>query len=246
MHGEGGEVLFYRGLAQFLGDDQPLFGLQAYGLDAFSPPDTSVEAMASRYIDEIRRHQADGPYYLAGHCFGGVVAFEMARQLQAQGLEVAMLAMLDGAGPPATRTLSDSLGNLMMAMRQDLGGLIKYLAKVEVPYRLQQLASSVSERLAPNGGPSEPETNQIELVLQAIGEAIAVAYWDYEPRTYEGRIVCFVNSQRGLLNFNRWSRLASEGVETYDFPGDPQTSFEEPSVGYLADSLRQYMDRLLN
>ncbi len=135
VHGEGGEVLFYRGLSPGLGPDQPLYGLQARGLDGVAPPDTTVEAMAHRYLQEVRQHQPTGPYYLAGHCFGSLVAFEMAQQLQAAGQEVGLLAMLDGAGPPVTRTWADSWVNWRTAAAHDPLGLLQYVLQVDVPER---------------------------------------------------------------------------------------------------------------
>ena len=246
IHGEGGEALFYRGLAKYLGDDQPLFGLQAYGLDGTHPPDTSVEAMAERYIHEIQQRQPTGPYYLAGHCFGGVVAFEMAKQLQAQGQEIGLLAMLDGAGPPVSRTLSESLGNFIRAGVRNPQGLVKYVVQVEVPVRMRYLLRRTRQKFPSKLDEVQPEKNEIELVLETIGKAIATAYRNYEPRMYDGKIVCFINSQRGLLDFNRWACFASGGAETIQFVGVPQTSLMEPSIRYLAKELRQYMDKLIS
>ncbi len=244
IHGEGGEALFYRSLAKYLGDDQPLFGLQAYGLDGTHPPDTSVEAMAERYIHEIQKRQPTGPYYLAGHCFGGIVAFEMAKQLQAQGQEIGLLAMLDGAGPPVSPTLFNSLINLQMALRQNPWRMIKYLVGVEVPIRFRRFSRRVRRKFARTNDAPKSEMNEIEKVLKTIGQAIGKAYHNYEPKRYEGKIVSFVNSQRGLMPFNNWTKFASKGTETIEFEGVPQTSFMEPSVRYLADGLRKYMDRL--
>ncbi len=95
IHGGGGNVLIYRDLSRHLGSDQPFYGVQAQGLDGERPCLTTIEAMASLYVDEIRRFQPRGPYYLGGYCMGGTVAYEMAQQLKAQGEEVALLALFD-------------------------------------------------------------------------------------------------------------------------------------------------------
>src|SRR5579863_1246168 len=95
IHGAGGNVLIYRELAERLGPEQPFYGLQAVGLDASRPPLTSIEEMATAYAKEIRRKQPHGPYFLGGYCMGGTVAYEIARQLQAQGERVALLALFD-------------------------------------------------------------------------------------------------------------------------------------------------------
>src|SRR5262249_34095719 len=92
---EVGGYLYYRDLANHLGSDQPLFGLQPRGLDGNCPLLESIEQMAAHYVSEVRSVRPQGPYFLAGFSFGGVVAFEMARQIEAQGGKVALLAMFD-------------------------------------------------------------------------------------------------------------------------------------------------------
>jgi amino acid adenylation domain-containing protein len=95
IHPIGGSAHGYTALARALGADQPVYGLQALG----RAPSASLVEMAEAYIGAIRRVQAQGPYRLLGHSFGGLVAFEMARQLEAQGESVAMLALLDTSIP---------------------------------------------------------------------------------------------------------------------------------------------------
>lgn len=97
--GAGGNVLCYYDLARYLGPEQPVYGLQAQGLDGKQAPYTRVEDMAADYIKQIRTVQPEGPYFLAGLSSGGRVAFEMAQQLHAQGQKVALVAMFDSYAP---------------------------------------------------------------------------------------------------------------------------------------------------
>jgi amino acid adenylation domain-containing protein len=99
IHGGGGTVLFYQALAQNLGEDQPVYGLQPLGLDGKENFHSSIEQMASHYIKEIQTVNTTGPYLLAGYCFGAVVAFEMAQQLQSEGFIVSLLLSLNGVSP---------------------------------------------------------------------------------------------------------------------------------------------------
>jgi len=101
LPGVGGNVLSFRELSQALGTERPFHALQAIGLDGAAPPPASVEATAQANIAAIKTVQAHGPYRLLGHSYGGVVAFEMARQLLAQGEEIEYLALLDAATPAA-------------------------------------------------------------------------------------------------------------------------------------------------
>ncbi|MCG1040810.1 MULTISPECIES: non-ribosomal peptide synthetase [Burkholderiaceae] len=85
----------YRSLASCLGTDHPVYGLQARGLNGASPLAPTIEAMAADYIQQMRRIQPRGPYYLLGWSLGGNVAHNMATQLEQQGERVALLAVLD-------------------------------------------------------------------------------------------------------------------------------------------------------
>ena len=93
IHGHQGNGIYYRDLAKRLGPDQPFYVFQSRGLTGREAHHT-VEEMAHDYIQEMRSVQAHGPYFLAGYCFGGKIAREMALQLSAIGEEVALLAVM--------------------------------------------------------------------------------------------------------------------------------------------------------
>jgi thioesterase domain-containing protein len=95
VHPSGGSVHYYFRFAHAFDDDQPVYGLQAAGLEGDGEPDTTIEAMAARYVAEIRRFQPDGPYRLLGWSLGGIVVFEMARQLRDLGERVDLAAVVD-------------------------------------------------------------------------------------------------------------------------------------------------------
>jgi len=97
--GVGGHVLIFRELARLLGDEQPVFGLQGIGLDGKEPPISNMERIARRYIEEIVSIQPQGPYYISGWSMGGVIAYEIARQLLAEGRELGALIVLDAYAP---------------------------------------------------------------------------------------------------------------------------------------------------
>lgn len=98
IHAGGGYVFFYRALAARLGPNRPVHAIRAatrrdsrrYRFDRTA----SIENLAARYLEEVRSVQPEGPYYLGGSCFGGVVAFEMAQQLTAQGQTIGAPVLL--------------------------------------------------------------------------------------------------------------------------------------------------------
>ncbi|HLX58769.1 MAG TPA: thioesterase domain-containing protein, partial [Ktedonobacteraceae bacterium] len=95
LHGNWkGTTFFCSSLARELGSDQPFYALEAYRFDGLPVPPT-VEAMATAHIKSLRAVQPEGPYLLGGWCNGGLVAYEMARQLHAAGQMVDLLVLMD-------------------------------------------------------------------------------------------------------------------------------------------------------
>jgi thioesterase domain-containing protein/acyl carrier protein len=95
VHGANHHVLIFNELAQQLDKEQPVYGLQSRGLNGVTEPHDSIDEMAADYISEIVASNPKGPYALAGFSYGGIVAYEMARQLKAQGKDVTILAQFD-------------------------------------------------------------------------------------------------------------------------------------------------------
>ena len=98
IHGIAGDVYIFTELVKFLGEDQPVYGIQAVGLDGSCQRHTSIEQMAAHYVQEITSFQPEGPVYLAGYSLGGIIAWEIAQQLHRAGRRVALLGLLD-SGP---------------------------------------------------------------------------------------------------------------------------------------------------
>jgi acetoacetyl-CoA synthetase len=108
VHSVWGDVLGMRQLAIAMKSGVPVYGLRARGLNPGEEPQRSVEEMAAAYVEVIRGFQPEGPYRVAGHSFGGLLAFEIARLLCEQGEEIDWLGMIDAelglaAHPPARR-----------------------------------------------------------------------------------------------------------------------------------------------
>jgi amino acid adenylation domain-containing protein len=102
IHGAGGLAFTVFELGQALSSDRPIFAVQDPACDPDIEPARCVEDMAAALIGQIMTIQPIGPYYLCGHSFGGLLAYEMAIQLRACGQSIAFLGMLDTPTPPAT------------------------------------------------------------------------------------------------------------------------------------------------
>ncbi len=103
IHPVGGNVLCYAPLADALGDDQPVYGLQARGVDGTDEPLATIEAMVVEYLEAIREVQPSGPYHFAAWSSGGIVAYEIARRLIDRGEQVATVSLFDSFAPALMR-----------------------------------------------------------------------------------------------------------------------------------------------
>lgn len=122
LHGAWeGDAFYCFHLAQHLGSDQPFYALAPYNFDGVQDV-PSIEEMATAHIASLRTIQPEGPYILGGFCNGGLVAYEMARQLRAQGQQVDRLILIEPAYPPLLHALARGLvtriGNLFHLSRQ--------------------------------------------------------------------------------------------------------------------------------
>jgi thioesterase domain-containing protein len=253
----GGNILNYRDIARHLPPDQPLYGLQAAGLDGTRPPHTRVEDMAADYIAEMRRLQPEGPYYLGGSSFGGLVAFEIAQQLRAQGQSVGLLALFDTFVPGHPRWLPASRGLrlrlLHIGYRIDLHASNLMIAagpREKVAYILEK-----SKRLGRALG--KQAKNRFEKIweglhplpreLREVEKASHQSLRDYSPKPYLDRITLFraTKQPEGIYPDPTlgWSELALGGLEIHDIPGHHGSIVYEPRVGVLVERLQECLEK---
>lgn len=233
-HAHEGNVLFYRALAHRLGPDQPFYALQAQGVEGRRPPHRRVEDMAADYLREIRALQPQGPYFLGGYCFGGLVAFELARQLAEEGQPVAFLALFDTYAPGyrdgAEATLADRVRRL--AQKIDLHASNFWLMPRgrKILYARQRAAKMRRRLLRALGFPSPGAPPAL---LDAMAEASA----RYAPESYGGSLVLFRASVQpaGLPADPAlgWRPLVRGGIEIQSIPGHYGTIVLEPRVDGL-------------
>ncbi|HJS23730.1 MAG TPA: alpha/beta fold hydrolase, partial [Pyrinomonadaceae bacterium] len=264
-HPSGGNILCYAEMARHMGADRPIYGLQAQGLDKERKPHTTVKEMATYYVDQLRTVQPEGPYYLAGWSMGGVVAFEMAQQLQAQGQEVAKLALIDAMAPAAgtLRSLSQPLQKawskfdkeaalrLMTQFAQDIGLNLRQMPgwreQLEPLKPEAQLAWVIDEAkkyqiLPPDM--SEADTTHLFEVFRTNVHARL----NYIGATYHGRVRLFVAEERFLKSTEDpttgWAKLVPEGLDYEAVPGDHYTMIRKPNARVLARRLRIFLDQV--
>jgi len=228
VHGLGGTVMRFHELARHMAPDQPFLCFQAQGLDGKLPVLHEVDDMAALYLEHLRKAQPEGPYYLGGYSFGGLVALEMARRLVESGQEIGLLALVDTyfGGQQSNASL---LGRFFaMSSEQKLA---------YVKRRATRYGRGIKRRV---------DAWSLPRAVKAVREACAAAEQRYRPSVFPGAITLFRASEkalRGLENAeNGWRRYAAGGLEVHEIDGDHGNILNEPNVRQLATALRARLD----
>ncbi len=247
MHPGGGHIHIYRDLTQALGSEQPVYALQSPAVDGRSPPLGTIEEMAASYLLAIRAVQPAGPYALGGASLGGMIAYEMARQLTAAGQRVGLLTMFDTAGPgqlpPPLKDDAEILAYMMhMGGDKDVSvAALRQLSPAE-QWQLYWTRSQVFHRLIPQVVQAQ------QRILSHVWKANVQAMLQYEPQPCSSRILFFLARDKDPYNSptpeQSWLPLARAGIELYEVPGNHITMNYAPHVQVIADRLRPYLDAL--
>jgi len=225
IHGVGGNVLGFHELASRMAPDYPFFGLQSQGLDGTRPCHRRMEEMAAHYLNEIRNVQPKGPYFLGGFSFGGLVAYEMAQQLCAQGEEVGLLVLFDtypGNVKRGTAFLARAL--LIPSWQHWFRDLPRAVRK--------RVRRTVLGWLLPR-------------VLRDVRDSNVAASDNYVLRPYPGKVTLLRATQklaRGAEDPHAtWTKLAAS-LEIHLMTGDHYDMLVAPQVDNLAARLKSCMD----
>lgn len=226
-------MLRFYGLAQNLGSDQPFYALQARGLNTMYACHTRTEDMAAHYLEEIRGVQSEGPYFLGGYSFGGMIALEMAQQLIAQGEEPPLVILFDtfcisARGTPFSRKLeSFSSPFLKMLQISPLERRANLSRVATAPLRAIQWGLHVAT---------------LPHRVRKVRKACLSAARHYVPRAYPGRVILFRSSREplgGLRNpYAGWNEYLVNGLEVCEVESNHDNILLEPQVQLVAEQLR--------
>lgn len=247
-----GDVPLFKNVAHHLGPKQPFYALQPPGSDDL--PLTNMEALAAHYVDEIRGVQAKGPYRIGGYNVGGLVAYEMAQQLQAGGAEVSALALIDtpclDRNPlpywtyRSTLTINQAGDTLFQPLQN--------LVPANLVQQVEKSAQTVRDLLFSNRLPQfvGQVVQQVEEDYQTVQETLGdkgyettlKAIQSYQPKTYAGKATLFLAAQ-SLVRFSdvlwRWHSLVPNGLDVHTIPGSYIGILKEPQVQKLAMHLKE-------
>ena len=266
-HASAGHVWCYKELVQHLGEDQPFLGVQARQPESSLVYHTQIEEMASDYIEAIRSVQPHGPYMLAGWSMGGVIAFEMAQQFQAQGEEIAMLTLMDASASDG-KVEEFGWGELLSIFAVDLGLNLKNqtatVEEIQTLPPMAQLRQVWKEAKLAGVVPSDMTLVEFRRMFDTF-KINANTVSSYKAQEFRGRITLFVPEEdidQQIFSHNKrrlkwkaanaelygpmkgWDKVATEGVDLVVVPGDHFTMMREPHVEVLAEQLRTRIQTL--
>lgn len=236
-------VGIYSHLIPYLGLNQPIYGLMRETSADNCP--RSIEDIATYYLKEIHKVQSQGPYFLGGISFGGLVAFEMAQQLYAKGEEVALVALFD------TPTLG---AYKQKPIHLQMFGHVSNLFKFGFPY-IQKKTGKIMKKFQRNFTPGSQSSSEI-IRNQLFRQMAYASAKEYQHKVYPGSLTLFTLSQRAAMTdsifdpalgyidpFLGWGAVATGGVEVYQFPGEHTTILREPHVKLLGEQLKVCLEK---
>ncbi|GAC1389438.1 MAG: hypothetical protein NVS4B11_03610 [Ktedonobacteraceae bacterium] len=235
LHGDWTRGAFYCfALASASGADQPFYVLEPYRVDGLHIP-TTLEDMAAAHLTSLRAFQPEGPYLLGGFCNGGLLAYEMARQLHAKGQKVDLLLLINPAQPAYLQSLRNAInrfGNLMGCSQDKQANWFLGLRHV-LRHLYRYLHSSNDERLQ-----DFEQLRQVDARFDAMfppvealrKDYVGIFTWlaaGYTPDHYPGKITFFWASEEHAIRME-WRKVAeATEVENYVVPGTHMTCITE-------------------
>ena len=246
VHAIGGDVIFYEQLARALGPDQPFYAFQSPLVSQADIRQTSIEELASTYVKEMRAFFPRGPYLIGGASFGGLVAFEMAKQLHAQGAEPRLLVLFDTAVPRNEQRVDakDRISGFRTGLRKQGATYLMKKAAVKRVYwgdkllRRVRLIACASHRLLRHRLPINLHYFQTE-------EAHKQALTQYAFHPYAGKITLMRAVDRGPEVLGKredptlgWGHLAGGGLEIHDVDTGHMSMLFDPYVETFVGQLK--------
>ena len=244
VHGAGLNVLNFYDLAQHVDADQPVFGLQAVGLDGGDVSVDSIDAIAAHYVAEIVKHYPSGPYAIGGYSIGGFIAVEMARQLEAMGKEVKMLAIFDTDADNAREREPWHIIMPKVAKRylpKFLGGK-KSLGK-QLVYVFNNKVAAIKGKL---GAANKAESDKYYLLLDSIIKQYFSALENHNLKPVNHTIHLFKANINDHYNDDEvhlgWKKYTTKEVKRYPVPGNHLTMMVLPNVPELGKALQEALN----
>ncbi len=237
VHSNPGDVLGYVNLVNRLGMDQPCYGFESLGLRDMERAHKSVEEMATFYIDEMIAFQPQPPYYLGGWCYGGIVAMEMAYQLQLRGKEVGLLALIETPFPKmATARVSYYLNKLLGLIKLGPKGWAFYVRnKIKYMRRVESGSIDSIFSLDLDAGVFSNRPKVYRLNSLAMAHYCLKAFPSCPVRMFVGD----THEEGFIPDIDMLWTAMSKDIRRFVVPGTHMSILKEPGVSAVAKILRE-------
>jgi amino acid adenylation domain-containing protein len=254
VHGAEGNVLLYRQLTSHMGNDQPVYGLQSLGLSGDGQFQTTVQEMAAQYIKEIVTVQPKGPYFVGGYCLGGIIAFEIARQLNSLGEKTGLVIMLDTYNnyvlsrrkmlmQTPTHLLQNvwfHIANTLSIPSQDRTKFLK--EKLDITFTRLGIRFQTAYHFLRRSSRHAAETGYPHLSVKKANDRAAI---QYVPQLYNGRVAVI----RPKTNFAGlrsptlgWNGFVHGDLDVRELAVYPKGMLVEPFCRALAEMLNRCLE----
>ncbi len=247
----------YAEIARYLHTDQPIYGFR-YTPDQSAEQCSDIKKMAALYVERLRAFLPKGPYLIGGYCFGGNIAYEMARQLEAQGQRPQLVALFNSSPPNASYDQMQWTPRSMMLFTINIIHWLslhrKQPAAVKYQYarwKLVGLLKKIIRKFSRRKEYKDPCEQMIDFKLfpQALWPTVrnhVQSIIDYQAKPYSGAVSLIRTSAHSIFcSFDPlygWQELAQGGVDLRVIPGMHENMMSEPSVRDLAHALTQTLE----
>ncbi|MBK0378790.1 non-ribosomal peptide synthetase [Mucilaginibacter segetis] len=251
VHGAGLNVLLFNALAMNLDEDQPVYGLQAKGLNGIDEPLDVMEDIAANYVEEIINHDPVGPYAVAGYSLGGLIAYEMAKQMLAMGKDVKMLAMFDTYADQTKKldspvkkvaksiwTLTKQIAYTPVLFVEDPKRTVEYKSR-ELKRRVVRIFKKLFPGKVKKKQGFAAYTNEINEKSDKAQKNYLLTPVDIKIELFRAKKKTFYMDDFKLLG---WKPYALKGVRVHDIPGEHNTIFAPPNDKQFAEVLQKCLD----
>ncbi|MCP4180225.1 MAG: AMP-binding protein, partial [bacterium] len=253
LPGNGGEVLCFSAISKVLGEDQPVYGFQAFGLDGISETIDSIEEMAVEYIRLMKLEQEKGPYFIGGHSYGGYIAFEIVRQLEKNGDIIGKLLLFDTFAPNLVKWDKTEAEIMKMIINKvadiykikiefnineisDLSDYERciYLCKlfnkynVSIPIDIIRGKWNVIKSANNNANVYNPQTKlqNVDVILFRAKNKITQI-----PNIEQKHVIEKIWNDK----YYCWDKYITQDIKIYEIPGDHNSMLHNPNVKEIAN-----------
>ena len=253
IHGVGLNVLIFSPLSKYLHPEQPIYGIQAKGLNGTDNLFDKMEDIAAHYIDEIMKQNPHGPYAIGGYSFGGFIAFEMSKQLKAMGKKVILTCMFDSYAvesyyhKPMYKKILLKSHEIFMRIVYALFFMAKE-PKIVITNKIRFakiILESFFEKFSFKKALTEDNPRGYS---KRASHMYQTAFRNYKFTPYDGAIDVFRSKKQTYymndFKYLGWKPYAVKGITVHEVPGHHLDMFRDPNVEEFAKILQARLDEV--